>query len=234
MSDVSETRPISWAAAETRALRRAAACRSLLNLDGAATALLGNKVMARGHWGTLLELYLAELEGKKKFQSSLTSDGSTSNVHRRLAALARLGVVDRTPDPYDNRQVNVRLAPTTRAVLEQLVDAISLPDGSPADIAPSPVQFDTAAAISIAAGKHEVHRATVESGGRVTLSAAHMRALSIRHGDRMLLSIENDAILLRTARSALRRVQDRLRAYATGDEPVSEQLMRERKSEEVE
>ena len=234
MSDVSDTHPISRSSDEARVLRRTAACRSLLNLDGIATALLGSKVMARGHWSTLLELYLAELEGRRTFQSSLTSDGSTSNVHRRLAALARLGVVRRTPDPYDNRRVDVRLAPPTRAALDQLVDAISPSDGSQADLAPSPLHFDTAAAISVAAGKLEVQRTTVESGGRITLSPAHMRALGIRHGERILLAVENDAIVLRTARSALRRVQGRLRAYATDDEPVSEQLIRERRSEEAE
>jgi AbrB family looped-hinge helix DNA binding protein len=51
------------------------------------------------------------------------------------------------------------------------------------------------------------------AGGRVALPAEFRRALDLSGGDTIYFTLDGDQLTIRSARSALKRIQDRLRPY---------------------
>ena len=54
----------------------------------------------------------------------------------------------------------------------------------------------------------------IVEGGRVILPAAFRKAIGLAKGDTVLMELHGDEIRIRPARSALRRLQEKLRDYA--------------------
>lgn len=76
-----------------------------------------------------------------------------------------------------------------------------------------------------------VVRGKVIAGGRVALPADIRRALGLQNGDTVLFEMQGDEVRIRPARSALRRVQERLRTFAPKDGLVSDELIADRRAE---
>lgn len=72
----------------------------------------------------LLDLYLAEFDGRLVYQSGLAGTGPPVSTHRQVARLEALGAVTRTPDPTDQRRLNITLTPAMRAHIEEFLDAV--------------------------------------------------------------------------------------------------------------
>jgi AbrB family looped-hinge helix DNA binding protein len=70
-------------------------------------------------------------------------------------------------------------------------------------------------------------------GGRIIVPAAFRKAMGIAKGDALILELHGDELRVRPASSALRRIQERLRAHAPapGERLVSDELVAERREE---
>lgn len=68
-------------------------------------------------------------------------------------------------------------------------------------------------------------------GGRIIVPAAFRRAMGLAKGDTVVMELHGDELRVRASRSALRRIQERLRAHAPqpGDPLVSDELIEERR-----
>lgn len=222
---------------------RAAACRGLMKLDTAMERNMGKALSTRPYWMFLLESYLAEVEGRTMFQSCLATEGAAANTHRRAARLADMGLLIRTPDPKDHRRVDLRLTPATRAMLERALNtAIALYRAMAREMLPD---HETDASLMDEAkiwykgllstkNRHDamnILRGKVIAGGRIALPADVRRSLGLQNGDTVLFEVEGDEVRIRPARSALRRVQERLRALSPQEGLVSDELIAERRAE---
>jgi AbrB family looped-hinge helix DNA binding protein len=76
-----------------------------------------------------------------------------------------------------------------------------------------------------------VVRGRVVDGGRVILPASFRKALGIEKGDTVLIELNGDGLQIRPARSALHRLQARLRDYAPPEASVVDELIAERRAE---
>ncbi len=76
-------------------------------------------------WDILLDLFIAHAEGKNVSVSSacIGSAAPATTGLRWLGVLADEGLIERQPDPEDNRRVMVHLTPTGRAAMERYFDA---------------------------------------------------------------------------------------------------------------
>ena len=73
-------------------------------------------------------------------------------------------------------------------------------------------------------------RARLVDGGRIILPAPIRKAMGLETGDTVLLELNGDALTLRSANSALRRLQARARSFAS-DQSVTDELIAERRAE---
>lgn len=55
----------------------------------------------------------------------------------------------------------------------------------------------------------------IVEGGRVILPAAFRKAMGITKGDTVIIELHGDEVRIRPAKVALRRLQDKLRAYGS-------------------
>ena len=76
-----------------------------------------------------------------------------------------------------------------------------------------------------------IARGKVIAGGRIALPADIRRSLGLQNGDTVLFELQGDEVRIRPARSALRRIQERLRDFAPREGLVSEELIAERRAE---
>ena len=74
-------------------------------------------------------------------------------------------------------------------------------------------------------------RAKVVEGGRIIVPANYRKAMGIAKGDTVLLELHGDELRVRPARSALKRLQERLRAYAPAEGSVVDELIADRRAE---
>lgn len=223
---------------------RAAACRQLIALDGKLEKLVGRALLSRAYWPSLLVIYLAELEGKTLYQTGLSiADGEPAvNAHRRTGKLVEMGILTRERDPGDFRRNNLAMVPQIRRLLDEAIDALFLLPGMAGDheslqrfatnlIRDNGIRY-CAYNGTIAGGLvMNIVRGKIIAGGRVALPADMRRTLGLQNGDTVLIEINDEAIRIRPARSALRRIQDRLRAFAPSEGLVSEELIAERRAE---
>jgi hypothetical protein len=116
----------------TRDARRRAVCRLLLQTMelkvfsfGLGLRPAASKALApNAYLEILLTLYLAELEGRRVYQSCLGGAGPPATAHRQAARLAELGAITRSLDQSDLRRLNMELTQPTRAALDNYVDAV--------------------------------------------------------------------------------------------------------------
>ena len=71
----------------------------------------------------------------------------------------------------------------------------------------------------------------IVEGGRVILPAAFRKSMGLAKGDTVLIELHGEEIRIRPARSALRRLQDKLRDYAPESGSVSDELIADRRQE---
>ena len=71
----------------------------------------------------------------------------------------------------------------------------------------------------------------VVEGGRIIVPAAFRQSLGLEKGDTVFMELHGDELRIRSARSALRRVQAKLRALAPNEGGVSDELIAERRAE---
>ena len=76
-------------------------------------------------------------------------------------------------------------------------------------------------------------RATVESGGRVTVSETLLDALGVSEGDSVVLSLEGDEVRLYGPDAAIQRVQRLVERYVPADVSLADELIEERRREAV-
>ena len=74
-----------------------------------------------------------------------------------------------------------------------------------------------------------VQRGKIVSGGRIQLPVDVRRALSLSDGDIMQIEVVDGEIRLRPQRDAIRRIQERMRAYITEGHSVVDELIAERR-----
>lgn len=80
--------------------------------------------------------------------------------------------------------------------------------------------------------KHqEIHRARVDSAGRVLIPASSRQRLGIGQGDEVLVEVDNRGIHITTAAQALKDAQDYLAQFKKPGESVVDELIRERREE---
>lgn len=68
-------------------------------------------------------------------------------------------------------------------------------------------------------------------GGRIVVPAAVRKSMGLTEGDAVFMELHGDELRIRPARSALRRIQAKLRAFAPKSGLVSEELISERRAE---
>jgi AbrB family looped-hinge helix DNA binding protein len=73
-------------------------------------------------------------------------------------------------------------------------------------------------------------RGRVVEGGRIIVPAAFRKALGLEKGDTVLMEMRGDTLVVRPAKMALRRIQERLRPYR-GEGYVVDELIVERRAE---
>lgn len=119
--------------AETNA-RRARTCRLLLDWCRMATSLpveiLSEDAIRalgpNGYQQIVLDLYLAERDGRRVYQSYLAGSGPPGRIHRQVARLEALGLVSRALDPSDLRRLDVRLTAQMSRLLDLVMDALEV------------------------------------------------------------------------------------------------------------
>ena len=68
-------------------------------------------------------------------------------------------------------------------------------------------------------------------GGRIIVPAAFRKSMGLSKGDTVFMELHGDELRIRPARSALRRIQAKLRALAPSESYVSDELIAERRAE---
>jgi AbrB family looped-hinge helix DNA binding protein len=71
----------------------------------------------------------------------------------------------------------------------------------------------------------------IVEGGRVILPAAFRKSMGLQKGDTVLIELHGEEVRIRPARSALRRLQEKLRDYAPASGSVADELIAERRQE---
>lgn len=78
-----------------------------------------------------------------------------------------------------------------------------------------------------------VIRCRVIGGGRIALPAEIRRTMGLSEGDTVYCEMDGEELRVRSARTALRRIQDRLRPYGTDAQLSSDELGAERYADKV-
>lgn len=73
----------------------------------------------------------------------------------------------------------------------------------------------------------------VSSSGRVVIPAKFRRALGIKDGDEVLISLDDGTILISTRRQQLRRAQALVRRHVEAGRSLADELIAERRTEAV-
>ena len=76
-----------------------------------------------------------------------------------------------------------------------------------------------------------VQRGKIVSGGRIQLPVDVRRALSLSDGDIMQIEVVDGEVHLRPQRDAIRRMQDRMRAYIPEGVSLADELIADRRRE---
>ena len=71
----------------------------------------------------------------------------------------------------------------------------------------------------------------IVEGGRLIVPAPYRKAMGLSKGDAVLIELHGDELRIRPARSALRRLQDKVKACGQSDGSVADELIAERRAE---
>lgn len=133
VTDKESEEPSATPAQQIRLLRQ------VYNLRRLRSRLLPSKLFAEPSWDMLIDLYIADLQGRQISTSSacIASSTTASTGLRHLAMMQSLGLVERRCDPRDGRRIFVSLTPSARTAMHRWVHA-ALVDLSRHD-APAPL-----------------------------------------------------------------------------------------------
>lgn len=222
---------------------RAAICRIVLQIEEDLRRGLGPVLSSQPYFNSLFSIYLAELEGRTLFQACLTTDEVASKAHRRAGRLEELGAIRRTDDTRDHRRTDLSLTQATRDAIGPLVDRMASAglqiaslvgvDGQPSQalIQKRSAWYQTLDDTDFGTETMSIVRGKIIAGGRVALPAEMRRALGLQNGDSVYFELKDDEVRIRPAKSALKRVQERLRPFAPEEGLVSDQLIAGRRAE---
>ncbi len=76
-----------------------------------------------------------------------------------------------------------------------------------------------------------VIRGKMIAGGRIALPSDIRRAMGVAEGDTVYFDLDGDELRVRSAASALKRIQDRLRPYRPETGYLSDELIAERRAD---
>ena len=68
-------------------------------------------------------------------------------------------------------------------------------------------------------------------GGRIVLPAEFRKALDVKIGDELILSLKDDEVRVFTRRAAIKRAQGMLRQYIPEGRNLADELIQERRAE---
>ena len=71
----------------------------------------------------------------------------------------------------------------------------------------------------------------IREGGRLVIPSAYRKALGLKPGDEVLLSLEDGEIRVVSTRQAVARAQTLVRRYIPKGRKLSEELLKERREE---
>ena len=71
----------------------------------------------------------------------------------------------------------------------------------------------------------------IREGGRIVIPAAFRKALGIKTGDEVVITLENDELKVISSRQAVARAQALIRSYIPEGRSLSDELIRERRNE---
>ena len=74
-------------------------------------------------------------------------------------------------------------------------------------------------------------RTKIQDGGRVVIPAEYRKALGLRVGDEVIVSLQDDEVSLFAPRRGIKRAQELLRRYVPKGRFLSEELIAERQAE---
>lgn len=74
-------------------------------------------------------------------------------------------------------------------------------------------------------------KTTIHEGGRLVIPAKYRKALELKPGDEVLLTLEDGEIRVISTRQAIARAQTLLRRYIPKGRNLSEELIKERREE---
>ena len=74
-------------------------------------------------------------------------------------------------------------------------------------------------------------KTTISEGGRLVIPAAYRKALGLKPGDEVLLTLEDGEIRVVSTRQAVARAQNLIRRYIPKGRSLSEELIKERREE---
>jgi AbrB family looped-hinge helix DNA binding protein len=74
-------------------------------------------------------------------------------------------------------------------------------------------------------------KTTIREGGRIVIPAAYRKALGLKPGDEVRLTLEDGEIRVVSTRQAIARAQTLIRRYIPKGRSLSEELIKERREE---
>jgi AbrB family looped-hinge helix DNA binding protein len=74
-------------------------------------------------------------------------------------------------------------------------------------------------------------KTTIREGGRLVIPSAYRKALGLKPGDEVLLSLEDGEIRVVSTRQAVARAQTLVRHYIPKGRKLSEELIKDRREE---
>jgi AbrB family looped-hinge helix DNA binding protein len=74
-------------------------------------------------------------------------------------------------------------------------------------------------------------KTTIREGGRLVIPASYRKALGLKPGDEVLLSLEDGEIRVVSTRQAVARAQTLVRRYIPKGRKLSEELIKDRREE---
>jgi AbrB family looped-hinge helix DNA binding protein len=74
-------------------------------------------------------------------------------------------------------------------------------------------------------------KTTIREGGRLVIPSAYRKALGLKPGDEVLLSLEDGEIRVVSTRQAVARAQTLVRRYIPKSRKLSDELIKDRREE---
>ena len=74
-------------------------------------------------------------------------------------------------------------------------------------------------------------RARIAPGGRVVIPAPFRKALGLEEGEPVVVELGDGEVRIRSLRTELRKIQERVRRHVPADRSLADELIRERREE---